>query len=259
LFSALQSMGGGEKVFGDDLGKLKPWDEKEPETSKKEVAMRRLTIGLTLIAFILTAANPCLAKKKKTGEVKKSVYTDAKLGFQITGLSNWKMKTQKDPSCLRVSMTQKNRKVSRTPGATSQTTAIPIILVLADTTSLSLAEVETCLFYKCEKLKSRDDYMIQLDLIPNSEYLGAGDVMIDSLPARMYTLQQKYKKTVEDPRERSSPMGSTVIIEEFLAGHVILFKKENNIYMVQFSCEREFFAPTNEEFQRIIQSWKFTK
>ncbi len=156
-----------------------------------------------------------------------------------------------------MSMTQKNRKISRTPGATAQTTAVPTILVLADTTSLSLAEVETCLFYGCEKLESKDDYMMKLDLIPNSEHLGAGDVMIDSLPARMHTLEQKYKKTVEDPRERMSPLGSTVIIEEFLAGHVILFKKENNIYIVQFSCEREFFAPTNEEFQKIIQSWKF--
>jgi hypothetical protein len=52
-------------------------------------------------------------------------------------------------------------------------------------------------------------------------------------------------------------MGNTVIMEEFLAGHVILFKKGINLYMVQFSCEREFFAPTNEEFQQIIKSWKF--
>jgi hypothetical protein len=227
------------------------------ETSKKETAMKRLMIGLISLAFILAAANPCLAKKKKTGEVEKNVYTDAKFDFQIAGLSNWKVKNKKEPSCLRVSMTQKNRKISRTPGATAQTTAVPTILVLADTTSLSLAEVDSCLFYKCENLQSKDEYMMKLDLIPNSEHLGAGDVVLDSLPARMHTLQQKYKKTVEDPRERMSPLGSTVIIEEFLAGHVILFKKENNIYMVQFSCEREFFAPTNEEFQKIIQTWKF--
>lgn len=221
--------------------------------------MRRVIIGLISLALILSVANPCFAKKKKTGEVKKNVYADAKFSFQITALSNWKVKTQKEPSSLRVLMTQKNYKVSRTPGASRYTTAIPTILILADTTSLSLAEVETCLFQKCEKLKNRDDYMIKLDLISNSENLGSGDVMIDSLPARMYTLQQKYKKTVEDIRESTSPMGNTVIIEDFLAGHVIFFKKENNIYMVQFSCEREFFYPTNQEFQRIIKSWKFIK
>ena len=215
-----------------------------------------LKIGLVSLGLILLVTNPCFAKKKKTGEVKKNVYTDSKFGFQITALRNWKVKTQKEPSLLRVFMTQKNYKVSRTRGASQQTTAIPTILILADTTSLSLAEVESCLFYKGKKLKNKDDYMMKLDLIPNSEYLGMGDVMIDSLPARMYTLQQKYKKTVDDPRQRRSPMGSTVIIEDFLAGHVILFKKENRIYVVQFSCEREFFAPTNEEFQKIIKSMR---
>jgi hypothetical protein len=221
--------------------------------------MKRVMVGLISLGIILLVMNPCFAKKEKTGEIKKDVYTDDKFDFQITVLPNWKVKVQKEPSCLRVLMTQKNYKVSKTPGASQYTTAIPTILVLADTTSLSLAEVETCLFQKCEKLEDKNDCIIKLDLIPNSEYLGIGDVMIDSLPARMYTLEQKYKKTVEDLRERTSPMGNTVIIEDFLAGHVILFKKENNIYMVQFSCEREFFAPTNEEFQKIIKSWKFTE
>lgn len=218
--------------------------------------MRKVTMGLIPLVLLLLVSTPCLAKEK-TGEVKKNVYTDSRFSFQITALPNWKVKAEKEPSLLRVLMTQKNYKVSKTSDASQYTTAIPTVLILADTTSLSLAQVESCLFQKGEKLKNRDDYMIKLDLIPNSEYLGIGDVMMDSLPARMYTLQQKYKKTGEDIKERTSPMGSTVIIEDFLAGHVILFKKGNGIYIVQFSCEREFFAPTNEEFQKIMKSWKF--
>lgn len=221
--------------------------------------MKRMIMGLTLITLILWGMNPCFAKKENTGVVEKNVYTDAKFGFQITRLSNWKVKTQKEPSSLRVMLTQKNYKTSENSVSAQSITAIPTILILADTTSLSLAEVESCLFQKCEKLKSRDDYLLKLDLIPNSENSGTGDVTIAKLPARMYTLQQKYKRVVEDIRERSSsPSGGTVIIEDFLAGYVILFKKGNNLYMVQFSCEREFFAPTNEEFQKIIKSWKFT-
>lgn len=219
--------------------------------------MKRLLVGLISLVLILSVVSPCFAKKKKTGEVKKDVYTDAKFGFQITALDNWKVKTRKEPSLLRVFMTQKNYKMSRIPGASKYTTAIPSILILADTTSLSVAEVETCIFQKCDKLENEDDYIMQLDLIHNAEYLGIGDVTLDSLPARMYTLQQKYKKVVEDEKERTSPLGSSVIIEDFLAGHVILFKKDKNIYVVQFSCEREFFAPTNEEFQKIMKSWKF--
>jgi hypothetical protein len=220
--------------------------------------MKRVILGLTLIAIILLWMNPCFAKKEKTGEVKKNTYIDAKFGFQVTGLLNWKVKTEKEPSLLRVFMTQKNYKVSTATVSAQSTTAIPTILILADTTSLSLAEVESCLFQKCEKLKIRDDYLLKLDLIPNSENLGTGDVTIAKLPARVYTLRQKYKRVVEDITERSSsPSGGTVIVEDFLAGYVILFKKGNNLYMVQFSCEREFFAPTSEEFQKIINSWKF--
>jgi hypothetical protein len=219
--------------------------------------MKRILIGMISLGLILFLTSPGFAKTNKTGEVKKNVYTDAEFGFQVTALDNWKVRTEKEPSLLRVSMSQKNYKVSRTPGATKYTTAIPTILILADTTSLSVAEVETCLFQKCDKLENEDDYMMQLDLIRNSEYLGIGDVMLDSLPARMYTLQQKYKKVIEEEKERTSPLGSSVIVEDFLAGHVILFKNGNNIYVVQFSCEREFFAPTNEEFQKIMKSWKF--
>lgn len=218
-----------------------------------------LEIGLISLSLALLVTSPCFAKKKKTGQVEENLYTDIRFNFQITGLPNWKMKTEKEPSLLRVWMTQKNYKVSRISSASQYTPAIPTILILADTTSLSLAEVESCLFHKAKKLKNRDDYIMRLDLIPNSEYLGVGEVMIDSIPARMYTLKQKYLKPVEDIRQRNSPLGGTVIIEDFLAGHVILFKKGNNIYMVQFSCEREFFAPTNEEFQKIMKSWKFAK
>lgn len=220
--------------------------------------MRRMILGLISFALVLLLINLCFAKKETTGEVKKNVYTDSKFGFQITGLANWKVKSEKEPSLLRVFLTQKNYKISKTSGASQYTTAIPTILILADTTSLSLADVESSLFQKGEKLKNIEDYMMKLDLIPNSEYLGIGDVSVAGLPARLYTLQQKYKKTVEDIKQRTSPMGSTVIIEDFLAGHVLLFKKGNNLYMVQFSCEREFFAPTNEEFQKIIKSWQFT-
>jgi hypothetical protein len=220
--------------------------------------MRRLKMILMALGLILLVTHPCFAKKKSTGEVKKNVYTDSKFGFQITGLANWKVKSEKEPSLLRVLMTQKNYKISTASGSAQYTTAIPTILILADTTSLSLADVESSLFQNGEKLKNREDYMMNLDLIPNSEYLGIGDVTVAGLPARLYTLQQKYKKTIEDIKQRTSPMGNTVIIEDFLAGHVLLFKKGNNLYIVQFSCEREFFAPTNEEFQKIIKSWQFT-
>jgi hypothetical protein len=221
--------------------------------------MRNVLILTLAFLFLLTIFVSPYAKPNKTGDVEKNVYTDSEFGFRINGLDNWKVKNQKEPSLVRTIMTQKNYKVSTIPGASKYTTTIPTILVLAGTTSLSLEQVEQCLLEENKIMENRNDFLIKLDLISNSEVLEIHDVMIDSIPARDYTLKQPYKKTGEDIRVRDPIYGSSVIIQDFLAGHVILFKKDNNIYVVQFSCEREFYYPTNSEFQKIIGSWEFSE
>jgi hypothetical protein len=168
------------------------------------------------------------------------------------------MKSEKEPSLLRLVMTQKNYKASNIPGSTQYTTSIPTIIILADTTSLTLKQVAQSLLEQKEFLANRNEFLLKLDLIANSEYLGIHDITVDSIPARDYTLKQPYKKTGEDIRVHDSMYGSSVIIQDFLAGHVVIFKRDKNIYILQFSCEREFFYPTNVEFQKILASWKFS-
>jgi hypothetical protein len=218
--------------------------------------MKKLTI-LVVTFFYLTICTVMTLAADKTGEVKDNVYTDASFGFRITGLANWKVKNQNEPSLVRVIMTQKNYKTSTIPGSSKYTTTIPSILVLADTTSLSLEQVEDCLLKSGKGLGDQDQFAIKLDLIPNSEILEIHDLTVDSVPARDYVLKQPYKKTGEDPRVRDPLYGSQVIIQDFLAGHLIIFKKGHNVYVVQSSCEREFFYPTDSEFQKIIGSWGF--
>jgi len=216
----------------------------------------RIRIGVLSVLFLLILPHP--SKAENTGELKKNVYTDAKFGFQLTGLDNWKMKSEKEPSLLRLVMTQKNYKASNIPGSTQYTTSIPTIIILADTTSLTLKQVAQSLLEQKEFLANRNEFLLKLDLIANSEYLGIHDITVDSIPARDYTLKQPYKKTGEDIRVHDSMYGSSVIIQDFLAGHVVIFKRDKNIYILQFSCEREFFYPTNVEFQKILASWKFS-
>jgi len=218
--------------------------------------MKKLTIVVASFFLLFLSATGSFAKEK-TGEVKDNTYTDSKFGFQITGLQNWKVKKEGEPSLVRVFMTQKNYKVSTVPGASKYNTAIPTILVLADTTSLSLEQVDTCLIKTGKGLDNQDDFAIKLDLIRNSEIVEFHDIAVDSITAREYVLKKPYKKTGEDPRVRDPIFGSQVIIEDFLAGRVILFKKGRNLFVVQFSCEREFFYPNDSEFQKIIGSWKF--
>jgi hypothetical protein len=220
--------------------------------------MKKLAILMGSFVFLLLCSAESFAKDK-TGEVKDNTFTDSKFGFQITGLQNWKVKREGEPSLVRVLMTQKNYKVSTTPGASKYNTSIPTILVLADTTELSLEQVDTCLIKTGKGLGNQDDFAIKLDLIYNSEIIEIHDIAVDSIPAREYILKKPYKKTGEDPRVRDPIFGSKVIIEDFLAGRVILFKKGKKLFVVQFSCEREFFYPADSEFQKIIGSWNFTE
>jgi len=219
--------------------------------------MKKLQVCSCLFFLALLWVSTSYVQAEKTGKVDKNVYTDLKFGFKITALGNWKVKSEKEPSLVRVVMTQKNYKVSGIPGASQYTTAIPAIIILSDTTSLSLKQFEESLLKEGKLLQNKEEFMIKLDLLLNSEYIEDNDVMIDSIPARDYTLKQPYKKTGQDIRVKDPVAGGSVILQDFLAGHVILFKKDKNIYVVQFSCEREFFYPTNSEFQKIIGSWKF--
>jgi len=219
--------------------------------------MKKLTIFVVTLLF-LAASTVVAPAAEKTGEVKDNVYTDAKFGFRITGLQNWKVKKQDEPSLVRLIMTQKNYKTSTIPGASKYNTIIPSIVVMADTTSLSLQEVEDCLLKSRKGLGHQDEFNMKLDLIANSDISEIHDITVDSVPARDYILKQPYKKTGEDPRVRDPLYGSQVIIQDYLAGHVIVFKKGRNVYVVQSICEREFFYPTDSELQKIIGSWEFT-
>ena len=210
------------------------------------------------VIFLLVNFVP-VVQAENAGKVEKNVYTDSRFGFQVTALSNWKVKSEKEPSLNRVVMTQKNYKTTNMPGGSKYNSAIPTILILADTTSLSLKQVEESLLGKGDFLSKKNEFMIKLDLIPNSEYAEIHDITVDSIPARDYTLKQPYKKTGEDLRVHDSMYGTSVIIQDYLAGHVVLFKKDKNIFVMQFTSEREFFYPNDAEFQRIMDSWKFTK
>ena len=218
--------------------------------------MKKLAGLLIALTLLLAGASGSFAKAEKTGEVEENVYTDSKFGFQITGLDNWKVKADKEPSLARVVMTQKNFKVSSIPGADKHTTSIPTIIILADTTSLTLEQFEESLMGKGKLLQNKEEFMLKLDLLPNSETLETHDVTIDSVPSRDHTLKQPYKKTGEDLRINDPIHGSDVIIKDFVAGHVIIFKKGKSIFVVQSSCEREFFYPVSSEFQKILASWK---
>jgi len=72
--------------------------------------MKRLLI-IFLALLICTPAAFARKKSKKSGVIKDNVYTDAKYGFKITLLDNWKPELQKPKKMLRLELTQDDHEI----------------------------------------------------------------------------------------------------------------------------------------------------
>jgi len=225
----------------------------------QEVAMKKIYLLIPIFLFILSIFQLSFAQKKRTGEVEGNVFTDKRFGYNLTFLSNWKLKTEKEPSLIRATLTKKNYEVDRTTRFASYEVTIPTIIIIADTTQITLEEFSEALLKDKKKLKNRQEYVLKLDFLTDAEKIEEKEVLVDSVRTKMLTFRKKYLKTVEDPRKLSSSEGGNVIVEEFIVGYLLLFKKGANMFVVQFSCERQFIGPNHREFTAIMEGWKFKK
>jgi hypothetical protein len=225
----------------------------------QEVAVKKIYLLIPIFLFILSIFQLSFAQKKRTGEVEGNVFTDKRFGYNLTFLSNWKLKTEKEPSLIRATLTKKNYEVDRTTRFASYEVTIPTIIIIADTTQITLEEFSEALLKDKKKLKNRQEYVLKLDFLTDAEKIEEKEVLVDSVRTKMLTFRKKYLKTVEDPRKLSSSEGGNVIVEEFIVGYLLLFKKGANMFVVQFSCERQFISPNHREFTAIMEGWKFKK
>lgn len=211
--------------------------------------------------LIVTIPDLSWAKKQKTGKVKGNTFTDSKFAYELSFLKNWKLKDEKEPSLLRASLMKKNYQIDRISSLQSRGEFnIPTILILADTTSLSIEEFKKALFADgTKKIKNKDDYTLALEFLIGSEVMQESEILVDSIPARILTMRKPFERVVKDPTRIRDPLGSARIINEFLLGYLLFFKPDRNIFLIQFSCERQFFAVNHEEFTRIMQGWEFKK
>jgi hypothetical protein len=222
--------------------------------------MKKVVFLVLLGLLIFSVPDLSWAKKEKTGKVKGNTFTDSKFGYQLTFLSNWKLKDEKEPSLVRASLTQKNYEMDPGSRISRSDFNIPTILILADTTSLPLEEFREALFTQdTKKISNRDEYHLRLDFLSGSEIVKESEALVDSIPAKILTLGKPFERALDDPTQTHAPLGSVRIIKEFLAGYLVVFKYEKNVYVVQLSCERQFFGVSHEEFTRIMQGWRFQR
>ena len=98
-----------------------------------------ITFFVVLLIFLFELLQ---AKEEKTGKMENDTLIDQKFGYKLNVLSNWKVKLEKEPSLIRSTLSKKNYAVDKSSTMIEEERLIPTIVIWADTTSLSLPELE---------------------------------------------------------------------------------------------------------------------
>ncbi|MGB2696324.1 MAG: hypothetical protein WBD28_00530 [Candidatus Zixiibacteriota bacterium] len=218
-------------------------------------------VSLVLMVFLLfSVSNLSWAKKQKTGKVDDHTFIDSKFAYQLSFLKNWKLKDEKEPSLTRASLVKKNYQIDQLSKQSRGEFNIPTISILADTTSLSFEEFQKALFEnKSKKIKNKDEYELTLEFLTGSEIMQESETLVDSIPAKILTMRKPFERLVRDPTLDNDPLGNKRLVNDFLIGYLLLFKYQQKIYVIHFSCERQFFGSNHEEFVKIMEGWKFKR
>lgn len=219
-----------------------------------------MKLKLLLISFIIfISINSSWGKTDKTGVIEKNIFTDSKYNYQFTIPANWKGKPEKEPSPIRVIL--QKTKIERYGSASySQTQVnIPSMFVCVETTSLEVDSFCKIILENPKKLPNPDIYLYKLEFLTNSDVVDRMKIQVDSITAQKIYMKKKYQKPVKDPRAGYGELDNTILVEDFLLGFLVVFKKENNVYFIHCSSDREIFRINEEDWHQLLSSWKFIK
>lgn len=216
-----------------------------------------ITFFVVLLIFLFELLQ---AKEEKTGKMENDTLIDQKFGYKLNVLSNWKVKLEKEPSLIRSTLSKKNYAVDKSSTMIEEERLIPTIVIWADTTSLSLPELENNLIKGKGNFRNKDEYLMKLETLNNYELISTADIALDSIPGKVYGYKKRYLRNVIDPSARYGPDKNTTITkEDYFIGELVVLKKGNNLYIVQLTGEREYFSVSEKECSKILESWKFLK
>lgn len=222
--------------------------------------MKKLVSFISIAFFFLVMVQSTPAKQEKTGRIEKDTLVDERYGYELRVLSNWRMQLEKEPSLVRSTITKKNYQVNKASNLFAEERLIPTIIIFVDTTSLSLPEIENSLIQGKGTFRNKDEYLMKLDAIASYELIKTQDVALDSIKGKVYGYKKSYLRQVIDPSARYGPEGATSVTkEDYYLGEVVVLKKGVNLYLIQFTDESEYFSTDEDEFSRILQTWKFLK
>lgn len=196
-------------------------------------------------------------KSNKTGVVDKNIFTDSKYNYQFTIPANWKAKPEKEPSPIRAVL--QKTKIERYGSASYNQTQvnIPSMFVCVETTSLEVDSFCKIILENPQKLPNSEIYLYKLEFLISSEVVDRGKIQVDGHTAQKIYLKKRYFKPVRDPRAGYGEPDNATLVEDFLLGFWVVFKKENNVIFLHCSGDREIFRINEEDWHRLLDSWIF--
>ncbi len=213
--------------------------------------MKRLLIFfLTIImAFNIAGARK---KKNKAGEIKDEIYTDFKYDFTLKAPEDWKSSIKKSDSEVRLVLSKKVYEIPIDYQSQPTYTKIPKITVFVDTTSMPLewfvdsllsdkykSDQKKMIMEECEVLSISEIYVEEFRKIKHSK-MSTGDIN-----GIILTGERRYRINIPNP------------VTNFYGGAIFLTKKDDNIFIFHFICEKFYFEDLYQDFMGIMNTMQF--
>lgn len=215
-------------------------------------------IGYIVLALFIVSLiySPVLAGKK-AGKITDSVFTDAKYNYSIVVPGGWGTKISSAKKPLRLVMSQKSYPFPRQfqGGGKEDYAQIPMIHVMADTTSLTVGQFVDSLLNPKFKSKQKKFFLKSLKLISKShEVLRRKEVTVKNAKAITIQVRQQYSMEVSAGRDTDR----ADVVVEYTSGSMFVTVRKGNVIIVHMINEWQFHSNYLALFGNIIAGLNFS-
>ena len=223
---------------------------------------KRLLITFLILMLCIGIAGA--RKTSKAGKITDGIYTDAKNNFSFDIGDDWDTSIKKGKKPVRMTLIKKEYDIPMHFSHAPTYTTIPKITVYADTTSLGLKQFVDSLLSDNYKSSQKRAILSEFKLLFGDFTLKKNSKkVIGDLVGHKISGEQKYSIRVSSAGaggdEMAGSFGDYDVISDFYAGSVFFAKQGNTIVMMHFICESRYFDTLDLDFEKIIQTFKFTK
>ena len=219
--------------------------------------MKKIGYVVLALFFVCLIYSPVLAGKK-AGEIKDGIFTDANYNFSIAGPEGWGTKISSAKKLLRLAMSQKSYPYPRhfQGGGKEDYAQIPMIHVMADTTSLTVEQFVDSLLDEKFKSKQKKIFLRSLKLITkNYEILKKKEVTVKKAKAIEIEVRQQYSMEISADRDTDR----ADVVNDYRSGSMFVTVREGNVIIVHLINEWEYHGNYLAVFDNIIGGLNFSE